>query len=1589
MKITAKRILVAVLALVMVFTITALPSNGLKATGPNDAITQSEEGMPGQGEGSPKNTGGSENQPGTTEVQKFTLNAQGSGEDGTDLSEPEEEPENLGPIDLNDRALFDGANLFYKEKGGNNWINITSPGAKLPGDASIRLEQKFHNVNTVRLQEQKGVVTAELPEIFKNAKTSGYILDGVEKIGTIEVIKGEKEDDPTYAKITFYEKWMEDQGDTIYGDFYVEGEVDLSYVIEHKDGKIIIGPAPIEVTYEEDIIAKHVDVSIEKNIVKEGDSDKVVFRDGKYWVEYEIKVKAGEFGAPGVLVRDAFKKIGEGEDAQLYVGNYEIITADRQIITDRSQEGRLTWEIGDMEPNEVRTLVYQVPLKDDYTGGAVIGTLKNTAEVFTKQEKEHSHGKDTAEFTPTADISINKLGGDVDADGNTTNVWFEKDQNGGGTFTYRVKIKANQNNIYDMQNVSVKDSLLDKGDAQYVQFIDYDKASFKLVSGEGESETKTTIDSSKLHFSENQKSVSIDMGTMKAGDEYVIEYKVNVSYKMIAAMGDNPGEFDNQATVSSKGKPINRDTVTSVMQNRKWARKLDGQLVGADEPNPITMTGRVYKKDDKGKFVLDETTKQFELKDNSYKYYVLANEEGGWNISSASLTDTFKKAYMNFYGYVRIDAYEIDEAIDRNLSDAQAVAAVQQKERKETVWIPISGTSFGFKPTDVGLNDNYAYLLTYYATPVKTETVMYNIIVTNDVRIDGPVGPEGSALVNTGVKASADVTVVANSEFITKKLAWYYDANDENTGFEKGALYWGIEAYARSSIGAGTVSAGTQFKDFTNVSGGRESYFRADSIVGAYIGKLDANQLDAIKAGDLNSESLGLTPVDEDKYEVSAVSGNQTDITITIKKNISLTNGNKLYIFYKTEPKSINTSSNFHNKIQTKIGEGDWYDSEKVTQYISDGIEAKKSFAWAAEYDGNNTSVFKVNKSTGSKNLPSVENYSEFKKRIKLNGLEKGTYVGWVVRVNPTNTYLNGTYTVTDKIPEGMEIARVQYLYGTGYSNKTPTMGEDSSLGDNWKKKECNDTIGGTNVSADKQKAIWYENGDEVKVVINNLKSNLKTNSANMIELVFVTRITDEDVLYGVKKGEYNNAIDLSDGTDSPPYHTEAYAEIERYAINKDADAEYVKDNPGKYKFNITLNRSGADILEGENQITLYDNIPKVLSIDDSTIKVKNILTDKELTPIEDYSVAIIEAKDFVPESEEDAIDETVGAVLVLKVPDNAPLLVSYETRINAKPGEKVSFANMAHWKGQEPGSQSTKVVTNYVYEAGGSAGSTPVIKVEKKDADFISLSLEGARFELVEMVKEDGIISDKYVKSTDPNKKWTGTTNNEGKLKFETNGKLQFNTVYCITEIEAPPEYALDSTPHYVIIAKARDGIYPNYPESINGDEVTIYYLGGTYTYQARDKRGYHDLKIVKTLKDYELQEGYETDTAKLQFAFKVEAEADMNRDGKMEDIYSNIYAGQFGAPGESAEPIVVHDLPLGSVVTITELNSGEESTYTIDGNATRTVTLLRSSDTVKFLNQYNKKNKREHGAINSFYKDDNGKWRLKRVDNADNAEN
>lgn len=1402
-----------------------------------------------------------------------------------------------------------GATLYYRTNENGEWTDV-SGATDIPGNADFKLVISYGNVPIDDLLAAGGKMTYTLPDLLRNATANGSITSGSTTVGTITVANNT-------VTLAFDTTWLAKQktetNTVISGDFFVEAEVNLSQVGEDGTGQIVIGNTTINIDFAGDIVAKYGNVDLSKTVSAISEET-----DGDY-LTYTLTVKAGADGCPDVKVVDCF---AETQYIEEYVGVTGVSTATNDTggptetggtgsvyigaaptedkpIPDPAGEnptkpGTLVWVIGNMGPNETRTLTYRVKLKDAYTGVTTKGNLQNTANVYSKTYQRDS---DTVTFTPRAGATMSKVAST-----------FTPGENGGGTITYTIWVKANADNSYVLDNVKIMDALdgsienRNWTSAAIRKNLSYDETSFHLYqggsNGQNGSNGLTEITAgTTLNITDTDNdgkkndSFTYYVGSLAPGESKTLTYTVNVEPGVFVAAGNKDFKINNRACIYTDDSRIDggvwlKGYNTSKTINRKvWSRKLAG---GKQETeSTVSMSGSVYDATGSSVTQITSPDSSFTVPAGSYKYQVAANEAGDWGLSSASLKDSLGSQYMQFVGYVRVDAYTISSnAPGSGLDDAAVIANLSSRMPDQTVWVKVDGqTSFSFTPEQIGLDGKKAYLLTYYAQPKNTDGIT-QVVVSNRFELTGEVVIGNFRYVLTGIGAEASVVVAGSNSFAAEKQSWYYEEPQATTGdFANGALYWVIKVDGK------VLPSGTAIKDVTNAVGGSAHYIRSTSFVGVYTGNLGTNFLaDYADLDSLIASNL-LTALESSNYTVAK---NSFSLTLTLNTEILLAQGDSLYLIVKTEPSQLPAKKRdaftYNNKLQSRSDGTNWLDHNTASKTLYGSENIFKELGRVFTYPGSGNSITDIQHGTNQAISTGA-----------LNGA--GTYVAWQIHVNYEGS-LSGRYRVVEQIPDGMEVTYVRIWWlGSKAVRQDPkptfarlTAEEIAALGGSW--TEYAKALLSNNAGS--QTNYYYTNGQQVIWDIDNLVAGGGYRDDYAVEIQIVCKVTDPDVLLGGVSKEFNNVVSLQNSEGTTIGNDSNGVTIGRQSLSKQGTYN-PEINGGRYPFKITLNGLGEDLVSGADTITLVDELSKTLIMDTTSIQVVNTKTGEVVS---NWTASV------------------EGQTLKIVLPDNLPLTVTYETTVNAAPGQTISISNNAHWEGYTTPSGGSVEVEEFSYSTGGTVGAdtSPSVTVKKLDQYNTSQTLSGATFTLVEGTYADGT----FTPTTD-GLSLTGTTGEDGTLTFgkESGQTMKYNTVYCLTETVAPEGYVLDAVPHYFAVAKQQeDGKCPTFP---NG--VTVWYQSADYTYQTYNHKG--EATVAKAFLDVGGNH-----LAKIDGAYRFGIYAEANPTGNPLQTVTITYANSTVTPESGTAKFT--NLTRGGTYYIYEL---DDSGQPISGNVPATV--------------------------------------------------
>ncbi len=1316
------------------------------------------------------------------------------------------------PIDVNE--YVEKARLRYKDKAsdsGAEWQDMQE-GVNIPGDAKLRLDIEYEHVPISKLIASGCQLSFEVPKIMRNPVAQGEIKD--ENHATVGSITSSGH----MLTLTFEQSWLEHLQDTnngvLNGTFYVQSEIDLSEV-PTDDGAldIVFGDVHITPSFDTDSIAKFGQLEISKSVSKT-----VISENDVHYLEYTLTVTAGEDGSPDVKVVDYFENNGEyaeyvgvtpiptrlsgegipregiqdgREHGWIYQGG---IPTESQPIppengTDIAKSGSLVWKIGNMNANEQRTLTYRVKLSDQHEDKITNEPLRNRAKVYSKTYKKNDA---VADFTPQVDLDMRKSHSSP----------VRNPEDGSHKITYTVWFEAPSSNNHVLGEVQVKDSLKITNE-KALPHIRYDEASFKLYHSKQAEGTPMELNKSdgsfpKLQYTKDGQEFTVSVGDMAPGEAYCMQYDVIVDAKAFGAANVDLLTVKNRVVATADNAQMpGKDYIQGFNDNcdlgyKNWIKKNVSDPLG--EALTVDLPQNNVYDATSGTIVAESNPPQnFNVPAGSYPYTITFNHLGDWDITEAVIKDTLSKNYIQYTGYLRVDAFNTKG------EGSDPLGALV-----ETHWVKIGGmNAFQLRLSDIGFADNtYAYQFTYYASAVNVGTIN-KVNVSNTANIVGTVVKDGEKFQIGGFSSEAEISIQGGYAIEAVKKEWYYQKPNVSTGvWSNGAIYWGIQ------IDGSQLHEGTVIKDFVKTEGAHHErgniYFRSDSFVGIYKGNLPdgvrfndyADVQSLVGSGHVSQLSTEdyceITYKDELNFNRE---NTYSAVYVKMRKSIPLENNESVFLILRSEPDPLpsgtRTKKLYTNYLDVGSSEDTMVNYGMATKVLYGGQNILKEFGTFFKFDGKNI----TNLETGRLgNVP---------KALLKN---PGHYIAWASKVNYGGD-LAGRYRVVDQIPEGMEIAfaRLKWI-GEKTRNSGIQMAQipdyQRALGPGWTEHSVQAEL---DSNLGNRTSYYYTNGDQVLWEVENLVAGHEMD-VYAVDFQIVCRVTDPEVLQGGIEKEFVNQVYLqhTDGTQMDSSSSGVKVSVK--TIDKTSATV-----GNSIHFTIAVNPNGEDLLKGGDTITLVDEMSQTLSLDVESIRVVNSRTN-ETVPVKP------------------AYD---NQTLMIPVPDNQPLTITYITHIHAVPDTHITLSNNAYWMGYSQNGGDSVVIENFHYTIGGTAGGdgTPKVQILKYDKNDITHYLPGAQFQMEEGTMENGVFQGN-------GEIWTGTTGSDGTLTFGTDNRsdkpMKYNTVYRIQETRAPEGYVLDADPYDFIVAKKVDDQYPPYPEGVH-----VHYASAIHVFKAPNSRG------------------------------------------------------------------------------------------------------------------------------------------------------
>ena len=1393
--------------------------------------------------------------------------------------------------------------LQYYDESNKSWVNIPAGTEnEITENVKIRVQVQYKDIPIDQLiGNHNCAITYPIPTQLRNVAT-GDIVDGSNKVvGHTDVQNGK-------IVVTFNRAYLDELNkspgtSTIAGDFYVEGKINLSQLDNQGKTTLTTANKNYELNFGPDALAKYAEISVKK----ECSTTKVVTIGDDDYLEYTITVTSNEDRCPRVSIVDKF--VTNSQCVDCYVGITETKTvlnsrADGQNPVETKDEGKtpgkiylgntatdntkpevlsgttkatlpgsMVWEIGDMGPHETRTLTYYVKLKKDVPLNKNESNnkieIKNNAQIFCKEQPRDSK---EASFTPTLNYDTWNMKA-LDESGVV--------RNSDGTYTISYKLNFDlyeSGSNYPLRNFEFLDYLnhaSNPTDSTVRQYVCYNN-DVKLYKVEADGNKQVSDSAYQVNWStdgstydkiENVNNptsfkVSGTTGkplTINPGEHYYVTYSVKVKPEAMAAMKQNSVDIKNRMIVSasnadkSKGSGFEAYNHTETIGGYKWDEKTVSPATNANQT--FTMNDDIYNLTLEGIQRDTSGSKSFEVPAGSYLYTVDVNQtKGDWDATKVTMKDTLKSDKMQYVGYAKVEAYEYNSTTDKyeNLAG--------------TKWVKIDGlNSFKLTPAQLGWeNKRYAYKFTYYAKPVN-QNIFSSAKVQNSFEISGKVGNGRSEIDISTIESQKEITISGSFNMNVRKASWYYEKPEiDAQTWKNGKLYWVIE------VDGTAILKDTSFRDWISKDSGlKDSYLHEDSLVGIYKGKLpegkkitEYNSVEELMEKE-NLEDVTTTWFDEKvltNEKNFTDTGNYSELTVTAKDTHQL-EGNKLYFIVRTEPQSLPINDRdtykYKNHVSTQDKGEALVEQDSAEKELYKAPNILKELGQTFTYDKITKKITQILEGADKKDTS----------KIITDQLDQttgsGQYASWAIKLNYAGE-MSGKYRVLETIPAGMELSYIRIKWiasGTITSNRIFDL-------NGWTEKTV---TAATDSSPSQITTYYYVNGNQALIELGDFVAG-KQRDQNAVDVQVVCRVTDPDVLLKGDAKEFVNRVELQ----TEKGETIDVATSPATITPKKLEKTCVKANQN-ITFTIKANQLGETLptIDG-TKLKLIDRLSDTLILDPKTIQVVDSNTNS--------------AVEFKASLKDDN-------TLEIEIPCNIPVTITYTATVNAPPGEKVYFSNVVYWERYTP-SNGTKVEQgDYSYSAGGTVSSAKSMNliISKVDQNNTSVSLPGATFQVVNCIRDaSGNITE--VEDGSGNRKvWTGTTGDDGKVTFgrdesSSDPLMDFNTIYKVTETDAPDGYVVNNEPIYIMVPRKEGtpAAYSSYVQECINDKKIRKLYEAIYNLTVTNHKG--EITVEKKFKN---PGGYESSPVSGTYKFGLYENADGN--GKpLQTIYITYDAGE-----------------------------------------------------------------------------------------------
>lgn len=1318
------------------------------------------------------------------------------------------------PFDLNNSGKIE--DIVITDDKSNS---VISNGTLKPNSKFLKITVKFKDINASELNSKYGrSFSYTLPEFFRmtgDKETTIKDSSGTTDIATIRVKNGK-------VVITYTEEYINSgTNTTLKGDFFVEGEVDLSQLNKNDGTTSLKTPnGKITLDYRQDYLEKFGDVKVTKQWSKpDSKSD---------YIQYTITVTAGQDGSKNVYVVDKFtnnsqlvsymgdisntpQDLTTSSDGQkpyetrttdvagkIYLTNMQ--TSDNEIpkqVTDNStinQPGSLVWSISELKSNESRTLTYFVKLSDNKNLNKQ--SITNTASAYTKKEggTTYPKGKDVKTYTPNIYYNMPK-----------TMVEKTKDDDGNYIVKYKLEFTLKSSSDYPLKNFMFYDYLNYhniRTDETMLPYISYERDTVELHQIKDNKDTLVAPSKYKVEWEKDGTNYKADWSnsdgnpkrfrirgtdsnpfTVYPGDSYYVTYKLKVKPEVYAAMQSNNVTINNRYIANADNAKEFDDTILNrtyeqlKLEDYKWVdKKKEATVTNQVQTINMGYSDIYVKKNDS--YVKDSSVNSFKVPAGSYKYTVNVNQTmNQFDVTEATLKDTLSSDVMHYVGYVKITPYEYDATANKYVD-------------QDPKWVKIDNeTTFELMLSQIGFpSNNNGYRFEYYAQ-AKDLSEIGNVEVKNTFSLSGvEKGNQTFKFIDVG--SSQTVQVKGHYSLSVNKSAWYYEKPQENaTSYTNGKLYWVIE------VNGTAIREGTQIQDAISKDKGlTDSFLHSDSIAGIYQGKPSKNINSYASFEEFKNSNKGLVDKSKlfdqkfDKSKNFTGTDDYSELTLKAKETISLNNDEKLYIVIMTEPQSLPSAYRaeftYRNVALMKdISDQSFKECKSASQILYGGPNILKELGQTFTYDGKTVTTLQVG---ADKTNPE----SKICRDLLDKTNSKGAFISWAFKVNLAGE-LEGNYRVLEDIPNGMELSYIRVKWHADEAGDVKSQTIDG-LGDEWKSNNNEST----NDNGNLETTIYYYNKNKNQALIQLGKFIAgKVGDKYAVDVQVVCRVTDDKVLLGGEEKSFTNKVTLlsEDGQTIIDTASNEATMSKRDNLSKsdNFNRELVENNTSQtINYTITANALGQTLpLNDGNKLTLVDKLDENLELDPTTIKAKE------------------------ENGNEVSIDKSYDSktnTLEISIPNGKKVIITYSVTAKAAPGTPMDLSNKVFWKSYSENGGENDVIKGFKYRlaAGGSTEGeeNPQLTITKMDENKLE-PIKDVKFDVYECE-----LNGKAIERVSSKGSISGKTDANGIYKVDSSFITHSNTIYEVKETETPDGYVENKDSYYIIYVEKKNGVNPPY---------------------------------------------------------------------------------------------------------------------------------------------------------------------------------